>query len=108
LKEWTLTIVETTKDFIFDGFTTAEWDSPYIFKPIFKRDSHAFLFSVNNGSKYPILGGNRVAIECHSDYCACFGTGGNELVIRGDANKDDRSWCNANKPSFYLQEAKGE
>jgi hypothetical protein len=25
---WTLTIVETTKDFIFGGFTTAEWESP--------------------------------------------------------------------------------
>jgi hypothetical protein len=24
-KGWTLTIVETTKDFIFGGFTTAEW-----------------------------------------------------------------------------------
>jgi hypothetical protein len=25
---WTLSIVETTKDFIFGGFTTAEWESP--------------------------------------------------------------------------------
>ena len=24
-KGWTLTIVETTKDYIFGGFTTAEW-----------------------------------------------------------------------------------
>ena len=28
LKGWTLTIVWTTRDFIFGGFTTAEWESP--------------------------------------------------------------------------------
>jgi hypothetical protein len=27
-KGWTLTIVETTKNFIFGGFTTAEWETP--------------------------------------------------------------------------------
>jgi hypothetical protein len=27
-KGWTLTIVETTKGFIFGGFTTAEWQTP--------------------------------------------------------------------------------
>ena len=43
-KGWTLTIVETTKNFIFGGFTTAEWESSgYITKP----DPHSFLFSVN-------------------------------------------------------------
>ena len=27
-KGWTLTFVETTKNFIFGGFTTAEWETP--------------------------------------------------------------------------------
>jgi hypothetical protein len=51
-KGWTLTIVQTTSDFIFGGFTTAEWESSGIYHP----DPHSFLFSVNEGSKYPITG----------------------------------------------------
>jgi hypothetical protein len=51
-KGWTLTIVETTKGFIFGGFTTAEWESSGIYHP----DPHSFLVSVNEGSKYPITG----------------------------------------------------
>jgi hypothetical protein len=44
----------TTADFIFGGFTTAEWES----KAINKTDPKSFLFSVNEGSKYPIAEGN--------------------------------------------------
>jgi hypothetical protein len=44
-KGWTLTIVETTNDFIFGGFTTAEWESPS--PGIYKPCPHSFLFSVN-------------------------------------------------------------
>jgi hypothetical protein len=60
-KGWTLTIVETTKGFIFGGFTTAEWES---LGDISKPDPHSFLFSVNEGSKYPIRRGDKVAIGC--------------------------------------------
>jgi hypothetical protein len=63
LKGWTLTIVETTKDFIFGGFTTAEWESLY---HIGKPCPHSFLFSVNEGSKYPITSGETDAIICFS------------------------------------------
>ena len=78
-KGWTLTIVETTKDFIFGGFTTAEWESPP--KRISKRDPHSFLFSVNEGCKYPITGGDEKAIYCDKITSAIFGEGGNELHI---------------------------
>jgi hypothetical protein len=42
---WTLTIVETTEDLIFGGFTTAEWESPDEY--FSKYCPHSFLFSVN-------------------------------------------------------------
>jgi hypothetical protein len=59
-KGWTLTIVETTKSFIFGGFTTAEWESPP--KSISKPSAHSFLFSVNEGSKNPVTSGDATAI----------------------------------------------
>jgi hypothetical protein len=61
-KGWTLTIVETTDNFIFGGFTTAEWESPPPLSFIDKPCPHSFLFSVNEGSKYPITEGGRNAI----------------------------------------------
>ena len=60
-KGWTLTIFETTEDFIFGGFTTAEWES-LPFPGILKPCPHSFLFSVNEGSKYPITRGGTGAI----------------------------------------------
>ena len=30
-KGWTITIVQTTKDFIFGGFTTLDWETPGFF-----------------------------------------------------------------------------
>lgn len=86
-KRWTLIIVETTKDYIFGGFTTAKWHSSS--SPYYKSSPHSFLFSVNEGSKYPITGGDRTAIECNSGYCAVFGTNGNELRIWNDSNTNN-------------------
>ena len=103
-KGWTLTIVETTKDFIFGGFTTAEWESapyPYISKPC----PHLFLFSVNEDTKYPITSGDRDAIICNSGFCAAFGE--IELVIASDSNNNTRSSFQANGDSFKLPAAKG-
>jgi hypothetical protein len=103
-KGWTLTIVETTKDFIFGGFTTAEWESSW--SDIRKPSPHSFLFSVNEGSKYSITSGDRDAIQCDSRYCALFGTSGNELVIHSDSNNNTESYCNANCDSYKLPAAK--
>jgi len=104
-KGWTLTIFETTKDFIFGGFTTAEWESS---SDIFKPCPHSFLFSVNEGNKYPITGTDRDAIECVSSFCAVFGSGGvfsGDLAIYSYPNNNTSSFCNANKKSFKLPEA---
>ena len=104
-KGWTLTIAETTEDFIFGGFTTAEWESQPSWPPIPKRCPHSFLFSVNEGSKYPVTSEDKRAIDCLSDWCAAFGW--NDLVIKSDSNDNTKSWCNANHESFQLPAAKG-
>jgi hypothetical protein len=105
---WTLTILETTKSFILGGFTTAEWESPPPSKYINKPDPHSFLFSVNEGSKYPIRSGDTTAIRCHSDLCAMFGKGcWNDLGIFSDSNNITYNFCDANRDSFKLPAAKG-
>jgi hypothetical protein len=63
---------------------------------------------VNEGSKYPITGGDRDAINCDSDYCAVFGRSGYDLVIFSDSNNNTDSYCYANEPSFNLPPAKGK
>ena len=92
-KGWTLTIVQTTDDFIFGGFTTAEWESPTSWPPISKPSSTSFLFSVNEGTKDPLTEEKRDAIGCYGGLCAMFGTGGMELVIYPDSINNTKSWC---------------
>jgi hypothetical protein len=103
-KGWTLTIVKTTFDFVFGGFTKAPWES----SSIYHTDQHSFMFSVNEGSKYPITGGDRLAIGCYSGYCALFGANGDEVTIMSDSNINNDSWCKADLPSFKLPVGKGQ
>jgi polyferredoxin len=49
----------TATTFIFGGFITAEWKSAPWYLPIPKPCPHSFLFSVNEGRKYPITSGDR-------------------------------------------------
>ena len=105
---WTLTIVQTTYNYIFGGFTTAELESPPPFSFIEKPDPCSFMFSVNEGSKYPITEKDSQVIECNSNDCVRYGENGAELVIYGDSNSNDNSQCLANNPSFKLPPAKGQ
>jgi hypothetical protein len=73
-----------------------------------KPSPHSFLFSVNEGSKYPITEGDRDAIGCYSGLCALFGAGGMELVIYPDSINNTKSWCQANMNSFKLPQATGK
>ena len=94
-KGWTLTIVETTEDFIFGGFTTAEWESPPGDKFISKPDPHSFLFSVNQACKYPFVGAgpDKNAIGCWSGCCARFGTTGYWDLGISYYNNSIRGFC---------------
>jgi hypothetical protein len=104
-KGWTLTVVETTNGFIFGGFTTAEWESPPGDDFIPQPGACSFLFSVNEGTKYPISGGDTAAIQSWSGCCAVFGEW--ELAIYSDSNNNTDSYFNANRASFKLPAAKG-
>ena len=104
-KGWTLTIVETTKSFIFGGFTKAEWESSWA--GFYKSCPHSFLFSVNERSKYRITSGANDAIRCYSSYSAWFGGRWGALVIASDSNNNTDSYCHANRASFKLPAAKG-
>jgi BTB/POZ domain-containing protein KCTD9 len=104
-KGWTLTIVKTTKNSIFGGFTTAEWESPSGYSNNFKPCPHSFLFSVNENRKFPIMRGGIDAIERRSDLCAVFGD--YELSIYGYSNSTLSSYCLSNRDSFNLPSAKG-
>ena len=100
----TLTIVETKKDFIFGGFTRAEWESPdddIIHKP----DPHSFLFSVNEGRKYPITSEGTRGIMCSSGCCAIFGH--EEIVINDDSNDSEYNYCFAYRENFILPSSIG-
>ena len=92
-KGWTLTLVETTENFIFGGFTTAEWESSPGTAGISKPSPQSFLFSVNEGTKYPITGGDRESIVCYSGRCAVFGKGGWELQISTYSNIHNDNFC---------------
>jgi hypothetical protein len=63
------------------------------------------MFSVNEGKKFPITGGDKTAIKCEAWFCAVFGK--YDLVVNSDSNNNNDSYCAANKPSFKLP-AKGE
>ena len=102
---WTLTLVQTVEDHIFGGFTTADWES----SDISKHDPASFLFSVNEGCKYPITGGGRQAIGCSSQQCAQFGAWRlSDMVIWSESNSNTKSWCYAKRASFQLPAARGE
>ena len=106
-KGWTITIVQTTDGYIFGAFTTAEWESSPT--SILKPSPHSFLFSVNEGIKYPITSGDNNSILCRSDFCAVFGTGGNfcDLAIFSYSNNNNSSYCKPNRPSYNLPLASG-
>jgi hypothetical protein len=66
------------------------------------------MFSVNEGSKYPITGRDRDAINCDSVYCAVFGTSSHcDLLIYSESNYSAKSACFANQPCFNLPHAIG-
>ena len=62
---------------------------------------------MNEARKYPITSGDREAIGCWSSWGAAFGTGGDELFIHSDSNKNHNGWGYANYDSFNLPAAEG-
>ena len=81
----TLTIIKTTKGYIFGAYTSAAWDSSLSYK----ADPNAFIFSLINASGLPQLipiktTHDQESIFCRSDYGPLFGNG--DIVITDFSN----------------------
>jgi hypothetical protein len=92
-KSNTLTVIETTKGFIFGGFTPLAWDSSSGWRADSSRKT--FLFTVKNprgssGRRF-VMAGTANAILCHSSHGATHGNGCEIYVSDG---------CNANSSSY--------
>jgi hypothetical protein len=92
-KSNTLTVIETTKGFVFGGFTPVAWDSSNSYKPDSSQKS--FLFTVKNprgseGRKF-VMASTAEAIYCGSSYGPTFGGGHDIHVANG---------CNGNTSSY--------
>ena len=80
----TLTILKAKgSEFIFGGFTTAEWDS----SSELKSDANAFIFSLTNKDNKPlkmkVIPNEQSAIYCDSESGPIFG---NDICIDNNAN----------------------
>jgi hypothetical protein len=90
-----LTVIETTKGFVFGGFTPVAWDSSGGFKADSSRKS--FLFTVKNprgsdGRKF-VMASSANAIYCNSSYGPTFG-GGQDIYVANGCNENSSSFTN--------------
>ena len=68
----TIIFIETTKGYIFGGYTELDWD----ISSSYKTDESTFLFSINNKSKYTRRN-KQCSIYCRKDLAPSFGGDGN-------------------------------
>jgi hypothetical protein len=92
-KSNTLTVIETTKGFVFGGFTPVAWDSSSGYKADSSQKS--FLFTVKNprgsdGRKF-VMASSANAIRCYSSFGPTFGNNYDIYVANG---------CNENTSSY--------
>ena len=87
----TLTLIKTTRGFIFGGYTAVAWESA----SVWKADPKAFLFSLVNARSSPQLiplkAGNANAICCNARYGPSFGSGC-DLYIDDNSNQRTTSY----------------
>jgi hypothetical protein len=93
----TLTLIETTKCFIFGGFTPIVWEASA--NGIYKPDSSekSFLFSLKNSRnseprKFVLMSGKN-AIYCNSSYGPSF-AGNSDMGVQDNCNTSTSNWTN--------------
>jgi hypothetical protein len=99
----TLTLIETTKGFIFGGFTPVSWNSLSGSKA--DNTKKSFLFTLKNprnseGRKF-LISNTSCAIYCSSSYGPTFG-GGSEIYVCDSCNTDTSSYTNFG--SYYVND----
>jgi hypothetical protein len=88
----TVTVILTTKDYIFGGFTPIPWDSSNSYKA--DNSQQSFLFSVKDcrnsaPRSFPLVNPSS-AVYCHSACGPIFG-GGHDLYVAGGCNVNTNS-----------------
>ena len=97
----TLTIVKSTKGYIFGGYTAVAWNSI----GAYQIDATSFLFSLVNpqnvGPYKTMVNMQQYSIYCLSSYGPTFG-GGHDLHISDNSNTNSNSYNNAHSyPNPY-------
>ena len=77
----TLCLIQTTKNYIFGGYTTISWESEINLK----NDDSAFLFSLDLMQKFTKYKG-KCNIFSDNNFGPCFGEGGGDLYLNSDLN----------------------
>ena len=89
----TLTIIETTKGYIFGAYTAVAWDS----SNTFKADPDAFIFSLKNATskpmRIPVKAADELSIYCYSFNGPIFGSG-HDILIADNSNVEATSASN--------------
>jgi hypothetical protein len=92
----TLTIIKTTNDHIFGGYTEQLWNHSESFNG-YKSDENAFIFSLVNKDSNPIkmrIKESKYAIRGTTSYCSIFGSlgGSNDILIASNSNSNYTSY----------------
>ena len=104
-KQFTITLVKTTNNRRFGGFTTFAWNQ----NSSYYADRYAFIFSFDNKENYYIndaSGSN--AIYCNSSYGPTFGDGFDFCIANGCTNNTNSSdntqyrYYNRDRKSTYF------
>jgi hypothetical protein len=90
----TITLILTTKGFIFGGFTPVSWDSSSGYKP--DNSQKSFVFTIKNPRNIEprkfALSNRSNAIYCGSNYGPTFGD--HSLYVANDSNSNNNSDTN--------------
>ena len=92
-KQNTLTIIKTTENYVFGGYTSAAWNQQYSYN----SDSSAFIFSLVNKENTPLKmdikpNNHGEAMYSHSSYGPTFG--GHDFQISDSSNNNENSFSN--------------
>ena len=77
----TLCLIQTSKNYIFGGYTTIPWQN----RPNLKCDDSVFIFSLDLMKKYTKFKGDN-SVFSYSNYGPCFGENGADLYLKKDLN----------------------
>lgn len=104
----TICIIKLENERIIGGYTRIPWkaeDKSYI------SDECAFIFSINSKEKYNLkkeLKGEYAIYHDVNNYCCCFGYCGDDLAIKTNFLKGEKSYCCGNGDNYYSFETSNE